>query len=547
MKKIIYFLSFSLILLGCSEDEIANQTNENAEQDLPIAIDDEVMTILDTEIILADLLANDTIFEFGRITSFDALTEKEGKIVDNRNKTLTYTPPSGFTGIDTFTYTLCDNKLPANCSTATVTIEVRKSATPVLVDDVIDVEENTEIIINTLLENDVDVVEGILISSIDGLTTTGTIVLNNDGTITYTPADSFTGDDTFTYTVCNDEEKLFCDTATVTLRVSDQGSPSAMDDTVNGVQNTAVVFSNLLDNDTVIDNAAISSVDDTAASGSVVLNNDGTVTYTPQANFTGSDTFRYTLCDNDTPDPSCATATVTVTILEKVSFSIPMALATYYQDVLFTTDADFTLQEIKDITTESHTTILSYGQRHNYLYNADEDESNADNVVLMYSGESRYWEEYTSGSNSYSPQTFNTEHIFPQSRLDNSTAVGDLHHLRACDASVNSQRSNFPFANGSGAYQLINGDSWYPGDDWRGDVARMIMYVHVRYGDSFDKVGNLALFLEWNAADPVSSFERQRNNIFESAQGNRNPFIDNPYLATLIWGGAAAENTWSVP
>jgi len=295
----------------------------------------------------------------------------------------------------------------------------------------------------------------------------------------------------------------------------------------------------------VIDNATILSVNDTSTSGSVVLNNDGTITYTPQTDFTGTDTFIYTLCDDDS-DPTCDTATVTINVIEKQAFNIPAALMAYYQDVLFTLDAELTLNELKDITTESHTNILSYGQRHNYLYDADEDESNADNVILMYSGESRYWEEYTSGSNTYSPQTFNTEHVYPRSKLNNSIADADLHHLRACDVSVNSQRSNFSFTNGSGAYQLINNNSWYPGDDWRGDVARMIMYVHIRYGDSFDEVGNLALFLEWNAADPVSSFEKQRNDNFESAQGNRNPFIDNPYLATLVWGGTPAENTWSV-
>jgi endonuclease I len=52
------------------------------------------------------------------------------------------------------------------------------------------------------------------------------------------------------------------------------------------------------------------------------------------------------------------------------------------------------------------------------------------------------------------------------------------------------------------------------------------------------------MFLEWNAEDPVSAFEMQRQEIIEGAQGNRNPFIDNPYFATLIWDGPEAENLW---
>lgn len=54
------------------------------------------------------------------------------------------------------------------------------------------------------------------------------------------------------------------------------------------------------------------------------------------------------------------------------------------------------------------------------------------------------------------------------------------------------------------------------------------------------------LFLQWNVVDPLSTFEIQRNNAIADVQGNRNPFIDNPYIATLIWGGVEAEDTWSV-
>ena len=70
------------------------------------------------------------------------------------------------------------------------------------------------------------------------------------------------------------------------------------------------------------------------------------------------------------------------------------------------------------------------------------------------------------------------------------------------------------------------------------------MYLHLRYDEPFDDVGNLSLFLQWNVDDPVSAFEDQRNDVIFNAQGNRNPFIDNPFLATKIWGGTAAEDRW---
>jgi len=227
-----------------------------------------------------------------------------------------------------------------------------------------------------------------------------------------------------------------------------------------------------------------------------------------------------------------------------IAFNIPSDLISYYSDVVFYEDAAMLKDELAAHTIAKHATFLTYSARHNYLYNADADLNNAANVILMYTAESRDEREYLSGNNSHSPQTFNTEHVYPQSLISN-TAKGDLHHLRACDTDVNSSRANYPFTEGSGSYGLINGNSWYPGDDWKGDVARMIMYLNLRYDENFNDVGNLDLFLKWNAEDPVSEFENQRNDIIQNAQGNRNPLIDNPYLATLIWGGDAAENLWN--
>jgi hypothetical protein len=71
--------------------------------------------------------------------------------------------------------------------------------------------------------------------------------------------------------------------------------------------------------------------------------------------------------------------------------------------------------------------------------------------------------------------------------------------------------------------------------------------MNLRYNEPFSEIGNLTLFLQWNVQDPVSDFERQRNNTIYNAQGNRNPFIDQPYIATYLWGGDAAEDLWGWP
>jgi endonuclease I len=215
----------------------------------------------------------------------------------------------------------------------------------------------------------------------------------------------------------------------------------------------------------------------------------------------------------------------------------------YYNDVDFLLNGTSLKDELSVKIISTHTNILTYSERHNYLYDADEDAINTSNVILIYNGESRDEREYLSGSNTYMPQTFNTEHVYPQSLLSNDPPKGDLHHLRVCDIAINSSRGNLPFASGTGSYGTVTG-GWFPGNDWKGDVARMIMYMHLRYDEPFEDVGNLALFLQWNSDDPVTPFEDQRNELIFNVQGNRNPFIDNPYIATKIWGGPSAEDRW---
>ena len=173
---------------------------------------------------------------------------------------------------------------------------------------------------------------------------------------------------------------------------------------------------------------------------------------------------------------------------------------------------------------------------------------------------------------------WNREHVFARSLGDpNLGTVGpgaDAHHLRPSDPGRNSSRSNRKFGRGSGNsgfssidfHEGLDGPmtaAYYPGDEWKGDVARMMMYMYVRYGtvclptavgvgdNSTTPDDMIDLFLVWNVEDPVSDFEKARNTFHENttntyAQGNRNPFIDNPFLATRIWGGDSAQDLWGI-
>lgn len=202
--------------------------------------------------------------------------------------------------------------------------------------------------------------------------------------------------------------------------------------------------------------------------------------------------------------------------------------------------------------------------------------NNVSNVLLIYGYEDGSDSDCTNdlersvNSTGGSSCDFNREHVYPKSlgtpSFDSNTTPGaDGHHIRASDVQRNGQRGNQKFADGSGNSKNVTG-GWYPGDEWKGDTARIIMYMYLRYGSqclpTSVGVGSSAstpddmidLFLKWNSEDPVSQYEDNRNTYHTSgdtyAQGNRNPFIDEPYLANLIWGiptgQSAAEDRWSL-
>jgi len=544
MKNYYYLFLFVLIAACSSEDDTITEPTKPVEEKNPVAVADELSATENEEFTFnrTVLLGNDDLVDNAVLVSIDSETEQGGSIEDNRNNTYTYNPPADFTGNDTFSYTICVPGDSDRCGSAEVTVVVGDAGSPVAADDTYTMQEGGSYTIQNHLDND-EVVDNAMVTEVISETGNATVTLENDGKITYTPNDSFSGEDSFTYTLCDDDETPNCSLATITMQVEDTGSPFAEDDLVIvEAGNNEKTITRHLDNDDLTDDATIIDVDDSSSNATITLNDDGSISYIPQSGYVGEDTFTYTICDDDAV-PTCATATITVNVVEPVAFNIPGNLEAYYQDATFTADPDLLYAELSAFTNEKHTNRLEYPDRHDYLYDADAALNDESMVVLVYSGELRPDDEYQLGDLD-GDESFNTEHIYPQSRLNTEESVSDMHLLRVADVDVNEMRLNFPFTDGSGDYKLVDDNKWFPGDEWKGDVARMVMYVNLSYGDDFDEVGNLDLFLKWNREDPVSAFELQRNNVIEGAQGNRNPFIDNPYLATLLYGGQDAENTW---
>ena len=271
-----------------------------------------------------------------------------------------------------------------------------------------------------------------------------------------------------------------------------------------------------------------------------------------------------------------------------IGFTQNGAPATYYNGFNWTLNGMALKTALATKITTTHTRLLEYFETENAIQVVDRDPADAINVFLIYgfsnsictyTSETDYgvfpnWSEHRKrhreadqpASPPLSECVWNREHIYALSLGTPDLVTGtpgpgtDAHHVRAADVDRNALRGSRKYAAGSGNSAIV-GANWYPGDEWKGDIARMMMYMYLRYPTQClpKNVGTgaavttdtnmIQLFLQWNAEDPVSQYEDNRNTYLGNAsnfygQGNRNPFIDNPYLATRIWGGPAAQNRW---
>lgn len=201
-------------------------------------------------------------------------------------------------------------------------------------------------------------------------------------------------------------------------------------------------------------------------------------------------------------------------------------------------------------------TVKTYADLWTILKETDEDPNNSSNFILIYTRRSI-------------PKTavypdWNREHVWAKSHGfpdESDYGYTDAHHLRPSDVSVNEDRGDLDFDEGGTQHTEATGcyydsDSWEPHDDIKGDIARMMFYMVVRYegdGDANDNYdlelvdyvgtsgtnfGKLSTLLKWHNEDPVDDIDRHRNEIVYSYQENRNPFIDHPEYVAQIWGGS---------
>lgn len=228
----------------------------------------------------------------------------------------------------------------------------------------------------------------------------------------------------------------------------------------------------------------------------------------------------------------------------------------YSYDKLSEKSSTQILNDLRSLMTNTHKKNSSYNDCWEYADNADCQNEDG-KVYLIYTNVQTTYSNKNSG--------WNREHVWPKSLggYETSGPGSDLHHIRPSDNRVNSCRNNLKYGNVSGGKEATGGNAalgisggtynstyFEPHDNVKGDVARICLYMYVRYGGSWSKCSSITnvfqsvdVLLEWCALDPVDTWELGRNEVVEAYQGNRNVFIDYPEYAWLIFGRQVPKMT----
>lgn len=305
--------------LGAATNSGTTTTNT-----LPVAVDDAETTVADSKVII-DVLVNDTDANNDTLTisAYDS-TSAEGGTVSLVDGKLSYIPKAGFTGTDTFNYTISDGR--GGTASATVVITVNANGTggntkPIAATDFATIAVDAKAIIN-VLANDSDADGDTLsISSFDEVSANGGSISLVDGTLSYIPKAGFTGVDTFTYTISDGQGGTA--TGSVKITVGDV-SPDLMPDddaykvTAADLDSQGEIALDVLTGDQysatvsirVLSMPSQGTLTNLDASGNV---SGTTIKYKPTATGTGTvDSFTYSLVDANGAVSSAATVTITL-------------------------------------------------------------------------------------------------------------------------------------------------------------------------------------------------------------------------------------------
>ncbi len=254
------------------------------------------------------------------------------------------------------------------------------------------------------------------------------------------------------------------------------------------------------------------------------------------------------------------------------TFSFAQVPSNYYDTA---TGSGYILKtQLRDIITAGHSDQGYAGLWTGYATTDRDNYYEFDNTILdIYSefpsGADNYNYTYSTnqcGNYSSEGDCYNREHLVPQSSFSEASPMkNDIHHVYPTDGYVNGGRGSFPFGEvqtasntyqngsqkGTSAVVGYSGTVFEPIDEFKGDIARALLYFAVRYQNDVDTYTSFDMFngtedqvfqtwaidllLDWHNVDPVSQKEIDRNDTAYNFQGNANPFVNHPEYANMIW------------
>lgn len=220
-------------------------------------------------------------------------------------------------------------------------------------------------------------------------------------------------------------------------------------------------------------------------------------------------------------------------------------------------------EDLAELITSTHKNYTSYDGLKSVFAKSDADPDNSGHIIWFYSGTSIPYNPNANMDSGDYPT--NREHVWPKNGgkafAAKSGPGSDAHHLRPANSNLNSSRGDNSFGevaktngnivkeNGSTSYKNLcyqANSTFYPGEGYRGATARILMYMQTRWGEENNlkfvlgngdnkTIGDIATLLKWHYEEPPTEAEIVRNEYVYSIQGNRNPFIDHPEYATMIY------------
>lgn len=336
----------------CDEAEIIIDVEEVETVDPPLAEDDTVSTPQDVPITI-DPTDNDNSPTGGPLVVEEVSNGEHGRCEIVGNQKVQYLPDDGFFGVDSCSYTTCYKNDSELCDEAVIFIEVEEAETettalsptnepsllpvipmplliPSAVDDTVSTPKDEPIVVDVIGNDSSPEDEPLIVTSIPSQAGNGVCGVTSDNKVEYSPEDGFVGEDSCKYEVCIDVDS--CDTAKVIIEVEapptfmptdeeemDNSRPYAFDDYATTPQDKSVAI-NILENDFDMngDDLTVISTTTPANGGRVEINPDGTVSFIPDAGFSGSDSFDYIITDGN---GGTDTATVVVDVTKPITNS----------------------------------------------------------------------------------------------------------------------------------------------------------------------------------------------------------------------------------